>query len=170
MDNRMNVSLAVMDALGRLGIAHDLMELEPTPKVRAWQEGLVRLALKQGKHITKEERTVLEEFLNGGKKMNKTFWAWQWAYGLGCHTEIGGELQPCGELHAFVSRKERDEWAECGTWREKKTRGEAMKLLRKGWTGNSAFDWEVARRKMDGEAPLSEAELIELWDETQKEN
>lgn len=57
------VSLAVMDALGRIGFAHDLMELEPTPRVRAWQEGLVRLALKQGKHLTTEERTVLEDFL-----------------------------------------------------------------------------------------------------------
>ena len=37
MDNTM-VSLAVMDALGRIGIAHDVMELEPTPKVRQWQE------------------------------------------------------------------------------------------------------------------------------------
>ena len=169
MDNRMNVSLAVMDALGRLGIAHDLMELEPTPKVRAWQEALVRLALKQGKHITKEERTVLEEFLNGGKKMNKTFWAWQWAYGLGCHTEIGGELQPCGELHAFGSRKERDEWAE-GYWREKKSRGEAMKLLRRGWTGNSDFDDKIALRKMDGEAPLSDKELLELWKQVEDED
>ena len=61
--NNMKVSLAVMDALGRLGIAHDVMELEPTPRVRAWQEALVRLALKQGKHITEEERTTLEEFL-----------------------------------------------------------------------------------------------------------
>ena len=61
--NNMKVSLAVMDALGRLGFAHDLMELEPTPKVRAWQEGLVRLALKQGKNLTEEEREVLEEFL-----------------------------------------------------------------------------------------------------------
>lgn len=64
MNNR-TVSLAVMDALGRLGFAADLMELEPTPKVRQWQEALVRLALKQGKHITEEERTVLEDFLQG---------------------------------------------------------------------------------------------------------
>lgn len=163
MDNKMKVSLAVMDALGKLGIAHDVMEMEPTPKVRAWQEGLVRLALRQGKNLTTEEREVLEDFLQGGRTMNKVFWGWQWAYGLGCHTEIGGELQPCGELHAFGSRKERDEWAECGTWREKKNRGEAMKLLRKGWTGNSAFDWEVARRKMDGETPLTDSELITLW-------
>ena len=63
MNNTTKVSLAVTNALGRLGFAHDLMELEPTPRVRAWQEGLVRLALKQGKHITKEERTVLEDFL-----------------------------------------------------------------------------------------------------------
>lgn len=63
MNNRMNVSLAMMDALGRIGFAHDLMELEPTPRVRAWQEGLVRLALKQGKHLTEEERKVLEDFL-----------------------------------------------------------------------------------------------------------
>ena len=63
MDNRMNVSLAVMDALGRLGIAHDIMEMEPTPKVRAWQEGLVRLALRQGRNLTEDERTTLEEFL-----------------------------------------------------------------------------------------------------------
>ena len=61
--NNMKVSLAVMDALGRLGIAHDILELEPTPKVRAWQEGLVRLALRQGKNLTTEEREVLEEFL-----------------------------------------------------------------------------------------------------------
>ncbi|MEE1215131.1 MAG: hypothetical protein U0L04_09150 [Bacteroidaceae bacterium] len=57
------VSLAVMDALGKIGIAHDIMEMEPTPKVRAWQEGLVRLALRQGKHLTEEERNTLEEFL-----------------------------------------------------------------------------------------------------------
>ena len=63
MNKNHTVSLAVMDALGRIGFAHDLMELEPTPKVRAWQEGLVRLALKQGKHLTEEEREVLEEFL-----------------------------------------------------------------------------------------------------------
>ena len=63
MNKNQMVSLAVMDALGRIGFAHDLMELEPTPKVRAWQEGLVRLALKQGKNLTEEERTVLEEFL-----------------------------------------------------------------------------------------------------------
>lgn len=62
MKNQM-VSLAVMDALGKLGIAHDLMEMEPTPKVRQWQEGVVRLALRQGKNLTEEERTVLEEFL-----------------------------------------------------------------------------------------------------------
>lgn len=62
MKNQM-VSLAVMDALGKLGIAHDIMEMEPTPKVRAWQEGLVRLALKQGKNLTEEERKTLEDFL-----------------------------------------------------------------------------------------------------------
>lgn len=62
MDNT-RVSLAVMDALGRMGFAHDLMELEPTPRVRSWQEALVRLALRQGKHLTEEERTTLEEFL-----------------------------------------------------------------------------------------------------------
>ena len=61
--NNMKVSLAVMDALGHIGFAHDLMELEPTPKVRQWQEGLVRLALRQGRHLTTEEREVLEEFL-----------------------------------------------------------------------------------------------------------
>lgn len=63
MDNKMKVSLAVMDALGKLGIAHDIMELEPTPRVRAWQEGLVRLALKQGRNLTEDERTTLEDFL-----------------------------------------------------------------------------------------------------------
>lgn len=63
MDNKMKVSLAVMDALGRLGIAHDVMELETTEKTRPWQEGLVRLALKQGKHLTEDERTILEDFL-----------------------------------------------------------------------------------------------------------
>ena len=63
MNKNQMVSLAVMDALGRLGFAHDLMELEPTPRVRAWQEGLVRLALKQGRNLTEEEREVLEEFL-----------------------------------------------------------------------------------------------------------
>ena len=67
MNKNQSVSLAVMDALGRLGIAHDLMEMEPTPKVRAWQEGLVRLALRQGKHLTEEERMVLEDFLQGSK-------------------------------------------------------------------------------------------------------
>lgn len=61
--NNMKVSLAVTNALGRLGIAHDVMELEPTPRVRAWQEGLVRLALRQGRNLTEEERTTLEEFL-----------------------------------------------------------------------------------------------------------
>lgn len=61
--NNMNVSLAVMDALGRIGFAHDVMELEPTPKVRQWQESLVRLALRQGKNLTTEERGVLEDFL-----------------------------------------------------------------------------------------------------------
>lgn len=65
MNNNMRVSLAVMDALGRLGIAHDIMEMEPTPKVRAWQESLVLLALRQGKNLTEDERTVLEEFLQG---------------------------------------------------------------------------------------------------------
>lgn len=65
--NNMNVSLAVMDALGRLGIAHDIMELETTEKTRPWQEGLVRLALRQGKHLTEDERTTLEEFLQGAK-------------------------------------------------------------------------------------------------------
>ena len=59
----MKVSLAVMDALGHIGFAHDVMELEPTPKVRAWQEALVRLALRQGKNLTTEEREVLEDFL-----------------------------------------------------------------------------------------------------------
>ena len=63
MNNNMRVSLAVMDALGHIGFAHDVMELEPTPKVRQWQEALVRLALKQGKNLTEEEREVLEEFL-----------------------------------------------------------------------------------------------------------
>lgn len=65
MNKNQMVSLAVMDALGRLGIAHDIMELEPTPRVRAWQEGLVRLALRQGRNLTEEERTTLEEFLQG---------------------------------------------------------------------------------------------------------
>ena len=65
MDNKMKVSLAVMDALGKLGIAHDVMEMEPTPRVRAWQEGLVRLALRQGRNLTEDERTVLEDFLQG---------------------------------------------------------------------------------------------------------
>ena len=65
MNNNMRVSLAVMDALGKLGIAHDILEMEPTPKVRQWQEGLVRLALRQGKNLTEEERTTLEEFLQG---------------------------------------------------------------------------------------------------------
>ena len=59
------VSLAVTNALGRLGIAHDIMEMEPTPKVRQWQEGLVRLALRQGRNLTEDERTVLEDFLQG---------------------------------------------------------------------------------------------------------
>ena len=63
MNNTTKVSLAVMDALGKLGIAHDILELEPTPRVREWQEALVRLALRQGKGLTTEERTVLEEFL-----------------------------------------------------------------------------------------------------------
>ena len=63
MNNNMRVSLAVMDALGKLGIAHDILEMEPTPKVRQWQEGLVRLALRQGKHLTSEERKTLEDFL-----------------------------------------------------------------------------------------------------------
>ena len=63
MNNTTTVSLAVMDALGRLGFAHDLMEMEPTPRVRAWQEGLVRLALRQGWNLTEDERTTLEEFL-----------------------------------------------------------------------------------------------------------
>ena len=61
--NNMKVSLAVMDALGRIGFAHDVMELETTEKTRPWQEALVRLALKQGKHITDEERETLEGFL-----------------------------------------------------------------------------------------------------------
>ena len=65
MNNNMSVSLAVMDALGRIGFAHDVMEMEPTPKVRQWQESLVRLALRQGKHLTEEERMVLEDFLQG---------------------------------------------------------------------------------------------------------
>ena len=162
----LTVSLAVTNALGRLGIAHDIMEMEPTPRVRAWQEGLVRLALKQGKGLTDEERITLEEFLNGGKKMEKTYWGWQWAYGVGCHTEVMGELQPCGILRSFNSKKDRDEWSE-GLWREKKTRGEAMKLLRKGWTGNDEFDWELTLRKMDGEAPLSDKELLTLWKQTE---
>lgn len=62
MKNQM-VSLAVMDALGRIGFAHDIMELATTEKTRPWQEGLVRLALKQGKNLTDEERNTLEEFL-----------------------------------------------------------------------------------------------------------
>ena len=164
MNKNQRVSLAVTNALGRLGIAHDVMELEPTPRVREWQEGLVRLALRQGKNITTEEREALEGFLEqGGKKMNKTYWGWQWAYGLGCHQQLcDGTVIPCGILLSFNSKKERDDWSE-GFWREKKTRGEAMKLLRKGWTGNSAFDEEIDRRKLDGEAPLSDKELLELW-------
>ena len=65
MNNNMRVSLAVMDSLGRLGIAHDVMEMEPTPRVRAWQEALVRLALRQGRNLTDDDRTVLEDFLQG---------------------------------------------------------------------------------------------------------
>ena len=163
MDNRMNVSLAVMDALGRLGIAHDIMELETNERTRPWQEGLVRLALRQGKNLTTEERKTLEDFLQGGRTMKtKTFWGWQWAYGLGCHTEVRGELQPCGILVSFSSKQERDSWAE-GLWREKMTRGEAMKLLRRGWTGNDEFDWEISLRKMDGLEPLTDSELLDLW-------
>ena len=63
MNNATKVSLAVTNALGRIGFAHDVMEMEPTPRVRAWQEGLVRLALKQGRNLTEEEREVLEDFL-----------------------------------------------------------------------------------------------------------
>ena len=164
-----SVSLAVMDALGKLGIAHDIMEMEPTPRVRAWQEGLVRLALRQGRNLTEGERTVLEDFLEGGRTMNKRiFWGWQWAYGLGCHQQLcDGTLMPCGTLLSFNSKKDRDEWLDCGTWRTKKSRGEAMKLLRRGWTGNSAFDEEIAIRKMDGEAPLTDAELMALWKQTE---
>lgn len=62
MKNQM-VSLAVMDALGRIGFAHDVMEMETTEKTRPWQEALVRLALRQGRNLTEEERTVLEDFL-----------------------------------------------------------------------------------------------------------
>ena len=61
--NNTNVTLAVMDALGRIGFAHDVMELETTEKTRPWQEALVRLALRQGRNLTEEERTVLEDFL-----------------------------------------------------------------------------------------------------------
>ena len=167
--NNTTVSLAVMDALGRLGIAHDIMELEPTPKVRAWQEALVRLALRQGRNLTEGERTVLEDFLEGGRTMNKRiFWGWQWSYGLGCHQQLGdGTIIPCGNLLSFGSKKERDEWVECGTWRVTKSRGEAMKLLRRGWTGNSAFDEAIALRKMDGETSLTDAELVDLWKQTE---
>ena len=63
MNNTTTVSLAVMDALGRLGIAHDVMEMETTEKTRPWQEALVRLALRQGRNLTEDERTTLEEFL-----------------------------------------------------------------------------------------------------------
>ena len=63
MKKNQMVSLAVMDALGKLGIAHDVMEMEPTEKTRPWQEALVRLALRQGKNLTTEEREVLEDFL-----------------------------------------------------------------------------------------------------------
>ena len=63
MNNTTRVSLAVTNALGRLGIAHDVMEMEPTEKVRPWQESLVRLALRQGKNLTTEERKTLEDFL-----------------------------------------------------------------------------------------------------------
>ena len=63
MNNNMRVSLAVMDALGRIGFAHDVMEMETTEKTRPWQEALVRLALRQGRNLTEEEREVLEEFL-----------------------------------------------------------------------------------------------------------
>lgn len=165
--NNMNVSLAVMDALGRLGIAHDVMELEPTPRVRAWQEGLVRLALKQGKNITNEERETLEEFLQGGTMKTKTYWGWQWAYGYGCHQQLcDGTIIPCGILVSFSSKQERDSWAE-GYWRDTKTRGEAMKLLRRGWTGNSDFDDKIALRKMDGLEPLTDAELLDLWKQTE---
>ena len=65
MDNKMKVSLAVMDALGKLGIAHDIMDLETTEKTRPWQEGLVRLALRQGRNLTEDERETLEGFLQG---------------------------------------------------------------------------------------------------------
>ena len=170
MNNTTKVSLAVTNALGRLGIAHDVMELETTEKTRPWQEALVRLALRQGRNLTEDERTILEDFLQGGKKMNKVFWGWQWAYGLGCHQQLcDGTLIPCGILLSFNSKKARDEWAE-GYWREKKSRGEAMKLLRRGWTGNSDFDEEISRRKMDGETPLTDAELMDLWKQTEDED
>ena len=61
----LTVSLAVTNALGRLGIAHDVMELATTEKTRPWQEALVRLALRQGRNLTEDERTVLEDFLQG---------------------------------------------------------------------------------------------------------
>ena len=63
--NNTRVSLAVMDALGRVGIAHDIMELETNERTRPWQEALVRLALRQGRNLTEDERTVLEDFLQG---------------------------------------------------------------------------------------------------------
>lgn len=63
MNKNQSVSLAVMDALGRIGFAHDVMELETTEKTRPWQEALVRLALRQGRNLTDEERNTLEEFL-----------------------------------------------------------------------------------------------------------
>ena len=65
MNNTTKVSLAVTNALGRLGIAHDVMELETTEKTRPWQEALVRLALRQGRNLTEDERTILEDFLQG---------------------------------------------------------------------------------------------------------
>lgn len=167
MNKNQMVSLAVMDALGRLGFAHDLMELEPTPKVRAWQEGLVRLALRQGKGLTDEERKTLEEFLNGGKKMNATrrYWTWTWTHGRGMTYASSGE--PVGTLNSYTTESDRLEAT--GTYTEAIPASMAYKALRACNGTPFAFDSMKQLKEERLQRALTNKELLELWDEAQKE-
>lgn len=166
MDNT-RVSLAVMDALGRLGIAHDIMELEPTPRVRAWQEGLVRLALRQGKNLTDEERTVLEDFLQGGNEMKKTrrYWAWTWTHGRGMTYASSGE--PVGALSSYSTEAERLE--STGTSTDAIPAYKAYKALRACNGTPFGFDSMKQLKEERLQRALTNKELLELWDKAKEE-
>lgn len=161
-------SLAVFDALGRLGIAADLMEIETTEKTRPWQEALVRLALAQGPK-TDEDRRALENFLDGGTRMNKSqtprhWWTWTWTNGVGM--VYADDMSPVGVLESWPSREARDAAVAAHRMTEAITAHEAYGHLRRSEGTHQKTMFRERRLDLQRELgrALTDRELLEAWD------